>query len=414
MRILILTQYYPPESGAPQNRLHELAVRMRRAGTDVEVLTAMPNYPRMEIHEGYKGKIFHKETIDGVPVFRSWIYTHKNPSILPRLLNYFSFVFSSFFVGITKLPKYDYLIFESPPLFLGMSARVLARAKGAHLIMNVSDLWPESAEKLGLVTNRTALNLAKRLEERLYRKSVIITGQTQGIVADISSRFPDKQVEWIPNGVDTSFYRREDIAPGMRATLGFEPDDFLVVYAGIVGHAQGLDVAVRAAELLRNEPSVHFLIVGAGPEKAKLEDLKQRSALNNLHFFDPVPKSEMPGLWRDADAALVPLRDLPLFEGAIPSKIFEAQAMEVPLLLGVQGEAHELFIERGGGGLAFYPEDAEGLARQTRKLAHDPALCARLGRAGKAFVSEHFDRDRIAEKLLGILKNHHLGKRKFD
>ena len=404
MRILFLTQYYPPETGAPQNRLHELAVRLRSEGAQVEVLTAMPNYPRMEIFPDYRGKKFMRETIEGVPVYRSWIFVRKSPSTFLRLINYFSFVVSSYLIGRRHLPKYDYLLFESPPLFLGMSARALARAKGAKLIMNVSDLWPESAEKLGLVSNRQALNAAKRLEENLYRRSALITGQTQGIVADISRRFPDKRVEWLPNGVDTTYYRPENVATGTRDKMGYQPDDFLVLYAGIVGHAQALEVAVHAADKLRDLPRVKFLIVGAGPEKEKLQALKETLRVDNLQFFDPVTKTEMPELWRAADAALVPLRDIPLFQGAIPSKIFEAQAMEVPLLLGVKGEAYDLFITRGGGGLAFRPEDADDLAAQVRKLVENPDLAISLGQAGRRFVSENFDRDRIAAKFLDTLK----------
>ena len=165
IKLLILTQYYPPETGAPQNRLHELAIRLKKLGIEIDVLTAMPNYPKMEIFESYAGKKYHSEVIDGIQVYRSSIYVNKSAKISSRLRNYFSFVWSSFFVGWKKLPKYDYIMFESPPLFLGMSGYLLAKIKGAKLIMNVSDLWPESAEKLGLVTNKVFLRMATILEE---------------------------------------------------------------------------------------------------------------------------------------------------------------------------------------------------------------------------------------------------------
>ena len=162
MKLLILTQYYPPEIGAPQNRLHELAVRLKKEGVDVEVLTAMPNYPKMEIFETYrKGKV-KSEKIDDIQVYRSKIYVTKSKSIIPRLLNYFSFVWTSYWRG-RKLKNYDFLMVESPPLFLGYSAMRLSKKLKAKLIFNVSDLWPESAEKMGVVTNKRMLSVAYKL-----------------------------------------------------------------------------------------------------------------------------------------------------------------------------------------------------------------------------------------------------------
>ena len=184
MKLLILTQYYPPEIGAPQNRLHELALRLKYKNIHVEVLTALPNYPKMEVFEDYRRKQKRQEYIEGISVHRSWIYVTKSKQILSRLLNYFSFVWSSYWKG-RKLGEFDFLLVESPPLFLGYSAMALSRKLNAKLIFNVSDLWPESAEKLGLVTNRQLLNLAYRLEHKCYAKASLITGQTQGIVDDI-------------------------------------------------------------------------------------------------------------------------------------------------------------------------------------------------------------------------------------
>ena len=180
MKLLILTQYYPPEIGAPQNRLHELAVRLKAAGMEIDVLTALPNYPRMEIMNGYENRKNRYEKIDGIPVHRSWIYVTKSKGVFSRLLIYFSFVWSSYWKG-RKMKKHDYLLVESPPLFLAYSALRLAKKLNAKLIFNVSDLWPESAEKLGIVTNKIALNLAYKLEAKCYRQAFLITGQTQEI-----------------------------------------------------------------------------------------------------------------------------------------------------------------------------------------------------------------------------------------
>ena len=230
MRLLILTQYYPPEIGAPQNRLHELAIRLQKSGIEVEVLTAMPNYPKMEIHSAYrKGKI-KQEQIDGIKVHRSRIFVSTKKAILFRLLNYFSFVFTSIFSG-RKLENFDYLMVESPPLFLGYSALYLSKKLKAKLIFNVSDLWPESAEKLGLVTNKSFLKLAYNLESRCYNSAHLITGQTEGIVKDITRRFPHKKVIWLPNGVDLEYYNPATISEnGFREKNGFDADQQLFFY----------------------------------------------------------------------------------------------------------------------------------------------------------------------------------------
>ena len=196
MKLLILTQYFPPEVGAPQNRLFELAIRLKKMGVNVTVLTAMPNYPQMKIYDGYEGKNYMYEEIEGIPVHRASIYLPKNKSIIQRLLNYFSFVYSSAQVGKNRIGDVDVILCESPPLFLGYSALYLKRKKKAKLIFNVSDLWPESAEKLGVVTNKWMLKLAYRLEKKLYRKSILVTGQTQGICKNINDRFPLVKTYW--------------------------------------------------------------------------------------------------------------------------------------------------------------------------------------------------------------------------
>lgn len=292
MKILILTQYYPPEIGAPQNRLHELAVRLKAAGAKIEVLTALPNYPKMEVQEGYQKGQNREEIIDGIAVHRAWIYVSKSKGILARLLNYFSFVWSSYWRG-RKLKAFDYLMVESPPLFLGYSAIALAKKLNAKLIFNVSDLWPESADKLGVVNNKQLLKLAYNLEASCYQNAHLITGQTQGIVTDISKRFPAKEVYWLPNGVNIDFYNPNHIDEGdFRNKHKFLTSDILFFYGGILGYAQGLEVILKAAALLQDLTSIHFIIQGSGPEKEKLQALKTTLALSNVHFLSRLPNKK--------------------------------------------------------------------------------------------------------------------------
>jgi glycosyltransferase involved in cell wall biosynthesis len=405
VKILILTQYYPPEIGAPQNRLHELAVRLQANGVEIEVLTALPNYPKMEVQEGYRKGRNREEIIDGIPVHRAWIYVSKSKGIIARLLNYFSFVWTSYWRG-RKLKAFDYLMVESPPLFLGYTAMALSKKLKAKLIFNVSDLWPESAEKLGIVQNQLFLKLAYQLEAKCYKRARLITGQTQGIVADISKRFATKEVYWLPNGVNIDFYNPGHIDEGdFRQKHGFSTGDILFFYGGILGHAQGLEVILNAANLLTDLPKVQFILQGSGPEKEKLQNLKSALKLTNVHFLEPVAKQEMPAVLKAIDVALVPLKKLPLFEGAIPSKVFEALAMEVPLLLGVDGEARKHFIDNAEAGWFFEPENETALANCVQNLAMNPSEIQIAGKNGRQYVSVHFNRDQIAASLYQRLTN---------
>jgi len=412
LKILILTQYFPPEVGAPQNRLFELAVRLKQKGAEVTVLTAMPNYPQMEIHQQYKGKFYAFEKMNGLDVHRSWIYVSKSKGIFKRLLNYFSFVKTSFLVGWFKLGKFDYIVCESPPLFLGITAYLLKKMKGAKLVFNVSDLWPESAEKLGLVTNKFFLRSATKLEEFLYRKSDLISGQTQGICENISKRFPNKKIHWMPNGVDLSYYDSTSISSNWRKENGLKKSDFLFLYAGIIGHAQGLEVILKAAAQLKSTPQIKFILLGSGPEKEMLLALKNELKVENVLFFNAVTKIEMPFIIADIDVAVIPLKRLDLFKGAIPSKIFENLAMKKPILLGVEGEAKELFIDEGKCGLAFIPEDEADLKKKAIEFFENREQLSQFGENGYSYVKQKFTRDEIATKFYDFLiSNHEKGDR---
>jgi glycosyltransferase involved in cell wall biosynthesis len=404
VKILILTQYFPPEVGAAQNRLHNLAVRLRRKGAEVSILTAMPNYPEMRIHDEYRGKCYVTEIRDDITVHRCWLYAGTSKSIIPRLLTYFSFVFSSFLTGWFRLGRFDYILCESPPLFLGISAVLLKKLKGAKLIFNVSDLWPESAEKLGLITNRFLLDITTRLEEYLYDSSSLITGQTRGIVQNISQRFPAKKVHWLKNGVDLAAYK--DLSPtdpSWRRENGFREEDFLLLYAGILGHAQGLEVILKAASLLKDHAGIRFLLVGAGPERDHLLKMKSELSLENVFFVDSMPRQQLLKVICSVDAAIIPLKKIDLFKGAIPSKIFENLALKKPVLLGVEGEAKEMFIDEGNTGLAFVPEDEQDLAAKSLLLFGNRQLTLELGENGFRYVSRMFNWDNIADEFWTLL-----------
>ena len=403
MKLLILTQYFPPEVGAPQNRLFELAVRLKNKGIDVIVFTAMPNYPQMEIHKDYKNKIYFKEQIEGITVHRSWIFVSNKKNIVLRLLNYFSFVFTSLIFGIFKLKKTDYILCESPPLFLGITAYLLSKFKRSNLIFNVSDLWPESAEKLGLISNKFLLGITTKLEEFLYRKSKLITGQTQGIVKNISDRFPNKIVYWLKNGVDIKLYDNDKIQSDWREKNGFKSDDFIALYAGIIGHAQGLETILYAAERLKEYSTIKFIFIGSGPVKETLLKIKEEKDLDNVYFFDLISKREMPNVLKTINISIIPLKKLDLFKGAIPSKIFEVLAMRKAIMLGVEGEAKELFIDDAKAGLDYEPENYIDLADKITLAYNNPDKLIEFGNNGYNYVKQYFSRDIIANEFWEFL-----------
>ncbi|SKA96475.1 Glycosyltransferase involved in cell wall bisynthesis [Caloramator quimbayensis] len=405
MNILFLTQYFPPEVGAPQNRIFEFAKRLKDNGHDITVLTAMPNYPKGEIYEGYKGKSFLVEDMDGIEVVRTSIYATKSKGFVKRLLNYFSFTFSSVFQGLKHIKKpIDVVITESPPLFLGWSGYVISKRLRAKYVFNISDLWPESAVKLGVLNNKLFIALSTYLEEFCYRKADIITGQTRGIVDNISGRgFKDKTY-LVTNGVDTKLFGKD------KANFEFIRENnlegkFIAGYAGIHGIAQGLEVIIKAADILKDYKDIVFVFVGDGPEKQKLIEMKEDLNLKNVLFLPVQPKKNMPGIVACFDCAIVPLKKLDLFKGALPSKMFETLASKVPIVLSVEGEAKE-FIENANGGICVEPENEKEIAQAVLKLYKEPELKKQLGEDGRKYIEENYDRDKITRRFEDILKRH--------
>jgi len=288
-------------------------------------------------------------------------------------------------------------------LFLGITAVLVSKLKGSKLIFNVSDLWPESAERLNIINNRFLINVSYRLESWIYKKSFLISGQTQGIVKSIKKRFPNKSVVWFPNGVDVDFFEGEYETIDWQSKLALPTENLIILYAGIIGHAQGLEVIIKAAEKLKSF-SLSFIIVGDGPEKNRLLKMVADKNLNHVHFIPNLEKTKMPSLIKSCDAYVVPLRKLDLFKGAIPSKLFEPLAMGKPILLGVDGEAKELFIEEGKAGLFFEPENADELSDRILILLNDQSLRLQLGMNGKSYVKSNFDRQHIHQKFLHALE----------
>jgi glycosyltransferase involved in cell wall biosynthesis len=393
MRYVILTQYYPPETGAPQNRLSDLASRLHEMGHEVVVLTALPNYPLGRIHPEYRGHLCKVMHAFGITIYHCWIYPTRSKSLLLRLASYFSFVLSSAILGIFLLPRTDVIFVESPPIFLGFSAWWLSKLKRARVIFNVSDLYPETAISLGYLQNRWLQKIFFRFEAWCYSISAMVTGQTQGIVNSIRRRFPAMPVYLLTNGVNLEQFPQEDVN-WVEAGDDGAP---IVGYAGILGYAQNLASVLDAAAILKRiSPGTKFVFYGDGPLREDLIRQKAHFNLDKVSIAGHLTHGEIIKTMRSWQAGIVPLVNAPLMAGALPSKLFEVMASGRPVVLyAPQGEASELIL-RAEAGIWIGPDQPQALAEAIAKLVQDPLRCEALGKNGREFVVKHYNRGKIA------------------
>ncbi len=404
MRVLYLSQYFPPEVGATQTRAYEMARGLVRAGHHVTMIAEVPNHPSGIIPPEYRGKLYERTDLDGIDVIRVWVNASPVKTFRSRMAFYLSYMVSAVLAGLLLARgRYDVIYATSPPLFVGGAGLTLSLLRRIPLAFEVRDLWPESAVALGELRNRRAIALAGRLERACYRRARHIIVVTQGILDRLLARgIPSDKLHLVPNGTNTeSFARRPNEATSLRAELGLT-DRFVAIYAGIHGIAQGLETLVEAARRLRDEPDVHFLFVGEGPVKSQIMALAQTHRLENVTFHPEVPRERMPVFLSAADVALVPLRDLPLFRGARPSKMFDAWACQCPTIVSVAGEARRV-VEEAEAGLAVKPEDADDVARAIMTLRDKPDLRRQLGLNGRRYVEMHHSLQAMAVQLNRIL-----------
>jgi colanic acid biosynthesis glycosyl transferase WcaI len=310
MKVLFLTHYFWPEVGAPQTRLLELARRLAAAGDEVTVVTGMPNYPTGVIPEGYRGRFAMDERIDGVRVLRRWVYATPNAGFARRIANHVSFVASSL-IALHAAGPADVMFVESPPLPIGVAALAYSRVKGAPFVLNVSDVWPQSAVELGALRSGTAIRVAEALEMHLYRRAARVAVPTPGILDDLGRRgVPRAKLVHLSNGVDVDMYRPTPLPAGRK----------VFIYAGTHGLSQGLGVIVEAAKLV-TDLDVEFVLAGEGADKAALVEKVRREKVPNVRFLPNQPQEAMPGLLAQAYATVITLRRLDVFKSARPTKM---------------------------------------------------------------------------------------------
>jgi glycosyltransferase involved in cell wall biosynthesis len=396
--ILFVTPYYPPEKGAAQVRISETAMYFVNRGYKVTVLTTVPNYPSGSVPLEYRGHVIQQEVQDGIRIVRVWSYVSANKGFLRRILAQLSFGCLAPFLGGKAVGRPDVIIVESPPLFNAIAGRMMAWLKRCPFIFTVSDLWPESAVQLGMLRNRILIKLAEWLEWSTYWKADAVWALTEGIRDTLlKGGLSPEQVFRLTNGVDTTKFRPLPKTQAC-AELGWD-DRFTVLYAGTHGIAQGLTSVLDAAEQIANHASIHFVLVGDGAVKEGLVADAQRRNLRNVTFLDPQPHDCMPLFLAGADVCLVPLRKLPLFEGALPSKMYEAMACARPIVLSVEGEARRMAEQEAGAAIHVEPENAGALATAILYLHEHSEVAELLGLRGRAFVETHFDRNDLSGVL---------------
>ncbi len=385
MRFLVLSQYFPPETGAPQIRLASMIRELLRLGHTVEVITAMPNYPTGKIFPNYQQRFYQLDDWEGVTVHRIWMYA-ANGAGIKRLFNYFSFMLTAGW-GLRKAQKPDYLFVESPPLFLGITGYIAAALWKVPFIFNVADLWPDTISALGLISKGLMLKLATRLELWLYRKADYITVVTVGVQQIMLNvkKVPASKILLLPNGVDTKLFgqARYEFA------IDLPKDKQLILYAGTHGYAHGMEVVLQAAKLLTNT-NVLFLCIGGGSDKQRIMQLSTDMGLENIIFWDSQPPEFIAHLYNLAIAGIATFRDSPLLECTRPAKTLPILAAGKPVLFSGAGEGAKLVTEAKAG-IVTAPGDYNGLAQSIRKLINDPNYAIQLGRNGREYAEQYLD-----------------------
>lgn len=398
MHILFLTDNFVPESNAPATRTFEHARRWCELGHQVTVVTGIPNFPTGRPLAPYRNRLFQREMIEGIEVRRVWTYLAPNEGVLRRSLDFLSFAFSGFFGGL-RVPA-DVIVATSPQLLTGLAGKWLARLKRKPFVFEVRDLWPDSIIAVGVMRDNIEIRVLRRIESGLYRRADRVVTVSNALASRlIESGVPAAKLTVVSNGVDPKRFLPRSKDAGLLKSLGLE-GKFVVGYVGSLGAAHGLETALDAAALLKSADA-HFLFVGEGARYRELREQAKRMKLTNVHFTGLVSGENVPDYLAVCDLALVALRRADLFRAAIPSKMFEAAAMERPILLAVEGAAAEL-VERYEAGIVVPPGNAEAMAATITALRSNRETLELL-KAGCRRMAKDYDRSRLAEKMLNDL-----------
>ena len=403
MRIVYLCQYFVPEAGAPAARLRDMARSWVQRGHSVTVVTGMPNHPTGVVQPPYVGRLIARESLDGVTVLRNWLYATPNEGLVRKTLSHLSFMVSALVLGNARLGAADVIIASSPSFFAVISAWVMSRMRKIPFVFEVRDLWPAVFVDLGVLTNPFVIRALESVEMFLYRRAALVVTVTEGFRMRLIARglSPEKVVT-VTNGAAIERFMPGPRDNAVRTELGLA-GKFVVGYIGAHGISQGLELVLQAAERLRDDADIVFLLVGEGARKRALLELRETLRLTNVIMLPAQAHQRVREYYCASDVCVVPLRQLPLFATFIPSKMFEIMACAVPVIGAVEGEAREI-LERSGGARLIVPEDAAGLADAVHWFKLHPGESRQMGAAGRAFVTANYDRQVLADRYAAALQ----------
>ena len=402
MRILLLTDNYPPETNPSALRCSTHAKRWIARGNHVIVVTSFPNFPSGRIYAGYRQSLFKREIVDSVDVVRVPTLVFANRGFVLRVLDFLSFMVAGS-IGSLFVERPDVVVATSPQFFAGVAGWLVSRIYRCPFLFEVRDLWPDSIVAVGAMKEGFGIRMIRRIEKFLYRQAdliVVVTRSSRDVLIERGVS-PDKIIV-ITNGIDMSVFTPGPPSKELRLRLGVE-HKIVVSYIGTVGMAHGLQLLLDAASRCRSSlPDVQFLIVGTGAELAKLQQQAKERNLANVTFVGQVPHAEIVEYWRLSDMTLVLLRDTALFRTVLPSKVFEAMATGTPIITNVQGELDGI-LRPAGAGLVIEPDNVTALVDSIRALVKDPARRKALSAAGVE-TAKHYDRIELADRMLAALQ----------
>jgi len=399
MNILFLTDNFPPEGNAPATRTYEHAIRWVNDGHEVTVITGAPNFPEGVVFEGYKNRWYCRESVDGINVVRVKTYITANEGFAKRVLDYMSFMVTGCVAGFFQ-KKPDVIVATSPQFFNALGGWVLAALRRKPYIFELRDIWPASITAVGAMQNSRIINLLEKLEMFLYGRADRIISVTQSFKDELVGRgVASSKIDVVLNGVDLSRYSpatRKDVE---LAELYGLTDKFVAGYIGTHGLAHGLRHVVEAARLLQHRDDIRFVFAGGGAARTQVHDLVRKYQLTNVIMIPRQPKEMMPRLWSLCDVSLINLRDASLFKTVIPSKMFEAMGMGIPMILSVPAGEATGIVEATNSGLVVPPEAPFELAAEVSRLCDDNSLHNSL-KSNAISAAEQYSRDTLASIML--------------
>lgn len=398
MKILFLTDNFPPEVNAPATRTFEHCAAWVQAGAEVTVITCAPNFPEGKVFENYKNRWYQEEEIAGIRVIRVWSYITANAGFAKRIADYLSFALTATWASLWL--ETDVIVATSPQFFTAVGGSWTSVWKRKPWIMEVRDLWPESIRAVNAMGDSKMLDWLEKWELSLYRQAKRVVVVTDSFQENISVRgIPAEKITVVKNGVHLHEYQPLPKDKALLQKLNLE-GKFVVGYIGTHGMAHQLDFILACAR--EAEGNVHFLFVGGGAEKERLLQLKKQWNLTNVTMLPPVPKSEVKRYINITDVALVPLKKSDTFKTVIPSKIFENAAMGKPILLGVEGESQAI-IESYQAGVCFEPENKSDFLEKLTAIAQNKVLYQRC-QDGCTRLAQDFDREKLAGDMLAVIR----------